>query len=116
MIVLIVEDEPLIAMAMQMLVEDEGWTVLGPFASVQQAKSAIEAGAAFDVALLDCWLGKQAIWEVADLVADKRVPFAFTSGRSEREIEPRFAGRPVFVKPVDEAQVRNFLKAAAAKA
>lgn len=115
MIVLIVEDEPLIALAMQMLVEDEGWSVLGPFATPAAARSALASGASFDVALLDCWLGNQSCWDIAETLEARSIPFAFASGRGKEEIDPRFAKRPVFEKPVDEEQVRRFLRSVAAK-
>jgi CheY-like chemotaxis protein len=109
--ILILEDEPLIAMSMQALVEDHGWTVVGPFAGVADALAAIAGGADVDCALLDCNLGGQASWPVADLLAAKGIPFAFTSGQSAKDIEPRFSDRPSFTKPIDEAKVKRFLAA-----
>ncbi len=111
--VLVVEDEPLIAMSMEMLVEDLGWSVLGPFDDVDTVLKAINSGARVDCALLDCNLKGKAAWPVAEALESKGVPFAFTSGQGARDIDPRFAGRPIFTKPVDEELVKRFLKAAA---
>ncbi len=108
--VLIVEDEPLIAMAMQMLVEDEGGTAIGPYSEVGAAVSAARDGARIDCALLDCNLGREACWPVADALAARGVPFAFTSGQAGKDILERFAGRPIFVKPVDDEKVKRFLR------
>lgn len=108
--VLILEDEPLIAMSMQALVEDQGWQVLGPFATVEAALGELEAGAAVSCALLDCNLGSEPSWPVADLLATRGVPFAFTSGQSSNDIEPRFQGRPTFGKPIDDEKVKRFLR------
>lgn len=107
--VLILEDEPLIAMSMEALVEDEGWAVVGPFSVVADAVAAITAGAAVDCALLDCNLGGLPSWPVADALAARNIPFAFTSGQSAADIEPRFADRPSFTKPIDEGKVKRFL-------
>jgi CheY-like chemotaxis protein len=107
--VLILEDEPLIAMSMQMLVEDQGWGVVGPFASVDAAVEAVSTGSQIDCALLDCNLGGKPSWDVADALAAREIPFAFTSGQSARDFAPRFASRPNFTKPIDEARVRRFL-------
>jgi CheY-like chemotaxis protein len=112
--VLILEDEPLIAMSMEALVEDQGWTVVGPFAVVADAIAAITGGGAIDCALLDCNLGGQPSWPVADVLAARNIPFAFTSGQSARDIDPRFTGRPTFAKPIDEAKVKRFLSRQAA--
>ena len=108
--VMIVEDEPLIAMAMQMLVEDEGGEPLGPHAAVAPALAMVESGQAIEVALLDCNLGKDPSWPVADALAARGIPFAFTSGQGIKDIAERFAGRPVFAKPVDEEKLKRFLR------
>jgi DNA-binding response OmpR family regulator len=106
---MIVEDEPLIGAAMEMLVEDLGGAVLGPYLNLRDALVGVEAANRIDVALLDCNLGKETSWPIADALARKGVPFAFTSGKGLEDIEPRFQDRPVFAKPVDEAKLARFL-------
>lgn len=108
--VMIVEDEPLIGMMMEALVSDIGGETLGPYATVASALAAAETLDQIDVALLDCNLGKEASWPVADVLAARGVPFAFSSGQAKKEIAERFAGRPVFAKPVDEQKLRRFLR------
>jgi CheY-like chemotaxis protein len=108
--VLIVEDEPLIGAAMQMLVEDIGGTVSGPHVTLADGLAAVGKAARIDCALLDCNLGREASWPIAELLAAKGVTFAFTSGKGVGDIDPRFAGRPVFSKPVDESKLKNFLE------
>jgi CheY-like chemotaxis protein len=111
--VLVVEDEPLIAMSMQMLVEDCGWSVLGPFDDIDTVLKAINAGARVDCALLDCNLKGKVAWPVAEALERMGVPFAFTSGQGARDIDARFASRPIFTKPVDEELVKRFLQGVA---
>ena len=111
--VLILEDEALIAMSMQALAEDQGWRVIGPFSTVEAAVSEIESGTGISCALLDCNLGGQPSWAVADLLTEQGVPFAFTSGQSMNGMEPRFAGRPSFGKPIEEDRVTRFLRGVA---
>lgn len=108
--VLIVEDEPLIGAAMEMLVEDLGGAVLGPFMTVGAGLSGLEQAARIDCALLDCNLGKETSWPLADALAVRGVPFAFTSGKGLSDIEPRFRDRPIFMKPVDESKLKHFLQ------
>jgi DNA-binding response OmpR family regulator len=109
--VLIVEDEPLIAMAMEMLVQDEdGGVALGPHGAVAPALGEVEQAGRIDVAMLDCNLGREASWPVADALAARGVPFAFTSGKGASEIPARFQGRPVFPKPVDDEKLKRFIR------
>jgi CheY-like chemotaxis protein len=108
--VMIVEDEPIISMAMEMLVEDMGGSVAGTFAAVGPAVAAIEAGMRVDVALLDCNIGKDHSWPVADALAARGIPFAFSSGKGVQDIVERFADRPVFAKPVDDERLKRFLR------
>ena len=109
--VMIVEDEPLIAMALEMLVQDEdGGVVVGPYAAVTPALQGLEGSPRIDVAMLDCNLGKEPVWPVADALAARGVPFAFTSGQGLKDIPPRFAAAEVLVKPVPDEHVRRFLR------
>jgi hypothetical protein len=108
--VMIVEDEPLIGAAMEMLVEDIGGVAFGPFMTLHDALAGLDAGRRFHCALLDCNLGKDACWPIADILAQRGIPFAFTSGKGVRDIEPRFHDRPVFMKPIDESKVKAFLE------
>lgn len=78
-IVLIVEDEAFIALDIEMMVEDFGGQVLGPFGHLDQALEAIENGG-FDVALLDIMLGRDEVFPAAKLLQEKSLPFAFHSG------------------------------------
>ena len=108
--VLIVEDEPLIGAAMQMLVEDIGGTVSGPHVTLADGMAAAGNGDRIDCALLDCNLGRETSWPIAELLAARGVTFAFTSGKGVGDIDARFANRPVFSKPVDENQLKIFLE------
>ncbi|MEQ1608406.1 MAG: response regulator [Hyphomonadaceae bacterium] len=107
--VMIVEDVSLIGAAMEMLVEDLGGQTLGPFMNLRDGLAAAESGEPIDCALLDCNLARETSWPIADVLVSRGVPFAFTSGKGLKDIEPRFAGRPVFSKPVDDSKVKNFL-------
>lgn len=105
---MIIEDEPLIAMAMEMLVEDAGGQVIGSHTTVKEALDGIAAEPRIDVVLLDLNLGKEPAWPVAEALAARGVPFGFTSGQGATD--PRFADRPVFAKPVNEEKLKRFLR------
>jgi CheY-like chemotaxis protein len=108
--VLIAEDEPLIAMAMQLLVEDLGGTALGPYANVASAVAAARSGDRIDCALLDWNLGKEPSAPVADALAARGVAFAFTSGQGTKDIAQLYPGCTVFPKPVDESKIEHYLR------
>ncbi len=109
--VMIVEDEPVISAAMEMLVEDLGGTVTGPFMTLADGLAAASNDGPLHCALLDCNLGREASWPIAETLAARGVPFAFTSGKSHDEIDARFSDRPVFPKPVNETRLKSWLEA-----
>ncbi|NJO35679.1 MAG: response regulator [Rhodospirillales bacterium] len=98
--VLIVEDEPLIAMLVQEWIEELSCTVIGPAASVSGALELI-AGAALDGAVLDVSLGNEESFPIADELGKRGVPFVFATGYGGDDLEVRFAGAQVLAKPFE---------------
>jgi hypothetical protein len=97
-------------MALEMLVQDEdGGVVVGPYATVAAALAGLNDAACVDVAMLDCNLGRDPVWPVAEALVARGIPFAFTSGQGIKDIPRRFASAEVLVKPVPDALVRRFL-------
>lgn len=76
--VLIVEDEALIALDIEMMVEDNGYGVLGPVSSVDKAMKLLETHKP-DVGLLDANLNGETIAPVARRLRDLKVPFLLIS-------------------------------------
>jgi hypothetical protein len=107
---MIVEDEPLVAMAMELLVQDVDGVAVGPFSTVRQALGALESEQRIDCALLDYNLGKEPSWPVAEALAGRGVPFAFTSGQDVNDIRARFPDRPIFAKPMNEERLKAFVR------
>jgi CheY-like chemotaxis protein len=108
--VMIVEDEPLVAMALELLVQDVGGVAIGPFSTVTQALGALEIEQRIDCALLDYNLGKEASRPVAEALASRGVPFAITSGQDMADIRARFPDRPIFAKPINEERLKAFMR------
>ena len=96
--VLVVEDETLVAMLLEEGLAELGCAIVGPIGRVDAAKRAI-ASEQFDCAVLDVNLRGQAVYPVAELLAECAVPFCFVTGYQSPEVEARFAGRPVLHKP-----------------
>lgn len=97
--ILIVEDEPLIAMMLEDFLESLGHNVVASCESVEDALGHVEAGG-FDVAIIDVSLkdGKQ-VWPVADRLAETGKPFVLATGGHVEPPPPEHAGAPVLAKP-----------------
>ena len=77
--ILIVEDEPLIAMMLEDFIESLGHEVRGPCESVTEALAMVEADG-FDLAILDVNLKGESVWPVATALRAKGIPFVLASG------------------------------------
>jgi two-component sensor histidine kinase/CheY-like chemotaxis protein len=106
---LLVEDEPLIAMMMADMLAEFDFDVLGPFATVDKAMSAVDQ-TSVQVALLDVNLAGEMVYPVASRLRELGVPFIFMTGYSPDSIERRFIETPILKKPVDQAQLYRTIK------
>lgn len=100
--VLVVEDEPLIAMLTEDWLEDVGAQVLGPARSVREALQLIDQAlldGGISVAILDINLGGEAVLPVADYLAAVGVPFIFATGYEADCPRGRHSATPVLTKP-----------------
>jgi len=98
--VLIAEDEALVAIMMEDLAVEFGWSVVGPFAKASDALAAAKSDN-IDAAVLDVNLGGESVYPVADVLAARGVPFVFTTGYGAESIDRRFARTPILQKPID---------------
>lgn len=96
--ILIVEDESLIAMLLEDLLADIGYTVVAAVPNVDQALTML-ATEAVDLAIVDVNLGGTPSFPVADALAKRGIPFLFTTGYGQRGLPEHFAARPVLQKP-----------------
>src|SRR5690606_30707009 len=77
--VLIVEDEPLIAMTLADYLGEAGCEVVGPASSLARARVMIDA-ARFDAALLDGNLSGDRVDDLAARLTQRGIPFVFITG------------------------------------
>ncbi len=97
--VMIVEDEPLIALALEEEFIKVIFLVSGPFRTCADALSALNAELP-DVAVLDAVLEDGPCHDLALELKRRSVPFLICSGMSLDETEPReLAGVPRLAKP-----------------
>lgn len=109
--VLIVEDEPLIAMMLEDFIDSLGHQVAGTVDSVTDALAHIDGGS-FDIAILDVHLRDgEASWPVADALADKGIVFLLATGGHVEPPPPRHASAPLLPKPFTMDGVKAALEA-----
>lgn len=108
--ILIVEDEPFIALALEAMLLELGFDVAGSAAQVSAALELI-GREQIDGAILDVNLGSQRIDPVADILAARACPFFFTTGYGISGLPARHAGRAVLQKPFGLEQLFAVLRA-----
>jgi CheY-like chemotaxis protein len=97
--ILVIEDEPLIAMMLEDFLESLGHRVVASVDCVSDAVARIEDGP-FDVAILDVQLkGGELGWPVADRLAAKGVPFVLATGGHLEPPPSAHAAAPLLAKP-----------------
>jgi len=101
--ILIVEDEPFIALALEETLQDLGFEIAASISRIHDALAFLKRER-FDIALLDVNIGANKIDPVADALAALDCPFLFTTGYGRSGLPAAHAHRPVLEKPfrVDE--------------
>jgi PAS domain S-box-containing protein len=102
--ILIVEDEPLVAMELESNLTAAGCEVIGPAGTLEQAKSLV-AQREFDAALVDVNLAGRAVDEIAAALTQKNCPFAFVTGYGREALPRGFQDAVLLGKPFGRAQV-----------
>ena len=109
-LVLVVEDEFLIAMDLECLLRQHGFRVLGPAATVAAALRLLD-GEVPDVALLDVNLRGEKVTPVAEVLRVRGVPFVLASAYDDAQLTAAIlVEAPNVGKPID---VRRLLTALA---
>lgn len=106
---LIVEDEGLVSMLIEDAICDLGLNVLGPVGRVAQALALLQLQNP-EGALLDVNLGGETVYPVAEVLANRQIPFAFITGYGKSGVLPAWSGRPVLQKPFMTAQIQNVVR------
>lgn len=99
--VLIAEDEWLFAAALDAAVVDAGATVVGPVASLAEVLELVTREVRIDGAILDVNLRGEMVFPAADLLAQRGVPYVFTTGYDFSVIPKRFEHVVRCEKPVN---------------
>lgn len=102
--ILIVEDEFIVALAMENALESQNFEVVGPTGTVQKAVGLAEAED-FDAALLDVNLGDQSIAPVAAILKRRSIPFVFISGYGRESLPEDYRDARLLQKPIREDEL-----------
>jgi len=107
--ILIVEDEPIVAMCLEDMLADFGCQVIGPAARLEEGLSLAEHEQ-IDGAILDVNLGATRSYEIADQLGHRAIPILFATGYGRADY-PERANVRLIAKPYRTEQVRAELTA-----
>lgn len=97
--ILILEDEPLIAMELAELISNAGGTVVASTRTVRDALD-FASQASIDIALLDVHLGSETSLDVAEKLKGLGIPFLLCTGDGKDHVHfANWPSVPVIVKP-----------------
>jgi CheY-like chemotaxis protein len=99
-VILVVEDEVLIALDLVDHLETAGYGVAGPYLTVAHALEYLHSDAPCDGAVIDINLGQETAEPVARTLAAKAIPFVVLSGYAVSQQEAAFASAPRLHKPM----------------
>jgi CheY-like chemotaxis protein len=105
---LVVEDEILVGMLVEDMLRDLGHEVAALSSHLEQALQ-LAASGGFDFAVLDINLNGRQSFPVADVLADRGVPFLFATGYGPRILPERHADAVVLSKPFSLDELRAAL-------
>jgi DNA-binding LytR/AlgR family response regulator len=97
--ILIVEDEALVALNLEAMLEEIGYTVVGPALRYDAAVALVESGVAADAAILDVNIGGRKVFPVAEMLVARGVTIVFATGYGREGLPPEWQDYPVIQKP-----------------
>jgi CheY-like chemotaxis protein len=117
--ILVVDDEPLVAMLVEDLLGEAGAQVVGPAATLAAGLDLLREGAP-DGAVLDVNLDGVLVYPLAEALWDAGVPFVVVTGYGRLGVDAAFTGATVLHKPLkmdgfahDVARALGWLRAPA---
>jgi len=112
--ILVVEDEAAISLLLEDMLLDFGCEVIGPAARLSAALDAVSKEQV-DLAILDVNVAGEPIYPVAEALAQRSIPFVFSTGYGSAGIRDSFRDRPVLQKPFAQHDLKQKLIMARSK-
>lgn len=106
--ILVVEDEAAISLLLEDMLLDFGCEVIGPAARLSAALDVV-AQEKVDLAILDVNVAGEPIYPVAEALAQRSIPFVFSTGYGSAGIRDTFRDRPVLQKPFAQHDLKQKL-------
>jgi PAS domain S-box-containing protein len=107
--VLLVEDEPLVSMMLADMLSAFGHNVDGPYSRFNDAIRAAKSNN-LQAGILDVNLGGEKTYAVAEILTNRKIPFAFVTGYGPDSVVSAFAHAPVLQKPIEAAKLHALLQ------
>jgi DNA-binding response OmpR family regulator len=107
--ILVLEDEPLIAMMLRDWLAELGYETAGPASSVRSALDIIAVGNV-DCAILDVSLDGEDCYPVADALLKRGVLIAFATGHGAKDVDARFKSALMLPKPFGFEAVEGIVR------
>jgi DNA-binding NtrC family response regulator len=106
--ILIIEDEPMIALDLKLALADAGADVVGVASTIEEAREFAEVP---DItgAVVDLRLHGQSVRAVVQRLMDRGVPFLFYSGHDDAPTAKSWPKVPLITKPQDPAAILRML-------
>ena len=115
--VLIVEDEPVLSDDLSEIITEAEGVVVGPVATVREARALIKCGVAFDVAILDVNLSDGVVTPVLEALQARGVPvLVYTGGTLPEDVRRRHPSLVSLAKPVRPARLTGEIRRVATNA
>lgn len=106
--ILIVEDEPIIAMDLRWVLTEAGFEIAGVTGNLAKAMSIVESGL-FDAAVLDANLAGVSAAPIAVALVARGLPFLVLSGYAPEQQPGAFRAGRHLQKPADPVQIIKLL-------
>jgi CheY-like chemotaxis protein len=110
--VLIVEDEPLVAILLQDILDEFGCEIAGPAYSLEEAVAAARTEERINLAILDVNLRGAPVYPVAEVLVERGIRFVFASGYGTEGVDEKWRDRLSLPKPFTAQDVARVLVAA----
>jgi DNA-binding response OmpR family regulator len=101
--ILIVDDEPLIALDIQQLLEQESYTVIGLAADNDEASSLIDRDSP-EIVVLDAFLHGETAARTAEILRERNIPFLVATGYMRDQLD-WIGSEPLVQKPFRPEQL-----------
>jgi two-component sensor histidine kinase/PAS domain-containing protein len=106
--ILVVEDEVMVAWALEDMLAELGCVIVGPAVCIDQALAMIKAESV-DAAVLDLNLNGEMSYPVADALVACGVPFVFSTGYNRNSLQAGYLGFPMLQKPYERSMLGDVL-------